>query len=112
MVAAKDIAHQELYSVPGIEKLYPIITKYKLKEITIDFQLKVNVVFRDRGCGAHKKAEVMEEVEFVPGLSKIKELFQRNDLTFISVGPRKSIWFRRMTEYRPSKVFKKPLANK
>lgn len=97
-VMASELAKDSLQDVSNIQTLLDLSLRKGVSKILIDFKLNVDVIV---GMGSNEsKADLTEEVEFIPGLSRIRSILELYDLSFIIIS-KGEVKFKRSKFYRP-----------
>lgn len=86
--------------IKGAKDLVEISMREEVSKIQIDFRLLVNVIMGKTNYNL--KQDVVEDIEFLPGLSKIKSILEKYDMSFIML-ENGEMSFRRTQNYRPRK---------
>lgn len=94
------LAQKEIMEIKGAKDLVEISMREEVSKIQIDFKLMVNVIMGKTNYNL--KQDIVEDVEFLPGLSRIKSILEKYDLSFLML-EKGWITFRRTQNYRPRK---------
>ena len=95
-------AIDELMDVSGLSGIRPILKKYNLRHMTLDFKLQLTV--RTYGPSSKDKGrKAKEEIEDIRGLSKVQSILTKYNLTYMQVTDDLEITTKRMRKFCPLK---------
>ncbi len=97
-------ANDDMLDVPGLSKIKPILNKYKLRHVSIDFKLRMTV----KGHIGYRAAREIEdnaisEMKKISGLNGIKDILYKYNLTYVQITDELDFSTKRMKSFCPLK---------